>query len=140
MKLKMLVLIIFLVAGVFAANAQDEFTIWMTGGENDSLVLQTAAADFTETTGIAVNVEPVGWGEAYARFLTAINAGEGADMFAGGMSWGISLGDLGGLISLDEAFAVRSMTSSPVTTPLSSMPLSVLTAPYMVFLMTKPSM
>jgi ABC-type glycerol-3-phosphate transport system substrate-binding protein len=105
MKLKLLVLIIVLAAGVFLASAQDELTIWMTGGENDSLVLQTAAAGFTESTGIAVKVEPVGWGEAYARFLTAVNAGEGADMFAGGMSWGISLGDLGGLINLDEAYA-----------------------------------
>ena len=105
MKLKIVLLCIALIASVFSASAQNEVTIWMTGGENDSLVLQSAVADFTEATGITVNVEPVGWGEAYTRFLTAVTAGEGADMFAGGMSWGISLGDLGGLVNLGEAYA-----------------------------------
>ena len=105
MKFKLVVLCIALITSVFSASAQESLRIWMTGGEGDTLTLQTAAADFTESTGIEVSVEPVGWGEAYARFLTAVTAGEGADMFAGGMSWGISLGDLGGLINLDEAYA-----------------------------------
>ena len=96
MKFKLVVLCIALITSVFSASAQDGLCIWMTGGEGDTLTLQTAVADFTESTGIEVSVEPVGWGEAYARFLTAVNAGEGADLFAGGMSWGISLGDLGG--------------------------------------------
>ena len=105
MKYRLVVLCIVLIVGVLSASAQDELRIWMTGGEGDTLTLQTAVAGFTEATGINVSVEPVGWGEAYARFLTAVNAGEGADLFAGGMSWGISLGDLGGLINLDEAYA-----------------------------------
>ncbi len=57
------------------------------------------------STGIAVNVEAVGWSDAYSRYLTAVNSGSGADMFAGGMSWGISLGGVGGLVDLKSQFA-----------------------------------
>lgn len=87
-------------------HAQDAgaIKIWITGGENDATALGDAAASFTEETGIAVTVEAVSWGDAYARYLTAVNSGEGADMFAGGMSWGISLGGVGGVIDLSQQF------------------------------------
>ena len=38
------------------------------------------------------------------RYLTAVNSGTGSDMFAGGMSWGISLGGVGGLVDLKTQF------------------------------------
>lgn len=102
---------IFVVLAVLAmmipatSSAQDDgILFWITGDENSAAFLQAASELFTEETGIPVTVEAVGWGEAYARYLTSVNSGEGADMFAGGMSWGISLGDLGGLVDLSQAF------------------------------------
>ncbi|PJF39797.1 MAG: hypothetical protein CUN55_13575 [Phototrophicales bacterium] len=94
-------------------QAQDgtEISIWITGGENDATALSNAAQIFTEETGIVVKVEAVSWGDAYSRYLTAINSGTGADMFAGGMSWGISLGDLGGLVDLKATFGEEAVNA-----------------------------
>lgn len=84
--------------------AQSGITIWLTGDENQATALQNAAVAFTASSGIAVKVEAVAWGDAYSRYLTAVNSRSGADMFAGGMSWGISLGDVGGLVDLSQAY------------------------------------
>ncbi len=108
MKHKILLLVISLAifALAFSVSAQDDsITIWITGADNDATALANAATAFTDETGITVNVEAVGWSDAYSRYLTAVNSGSGADMFAGGMSWGISLGGVGGLIDLKTAFA-----------------------------------
>ncbi len=97
-------LLLFLLA--FSVNAQEtSLTIWITGGDNEATALANAAQAFTAETGIVVNAEAVGWSDAYARYLTAVNSGTGADLFAGGMSWGISLGSLGGLVDLKSQFA-----------------------------------
>lgn len=104
-KLTLLLTLLCLVLVAMSVTAQEEgITFWITGGENDSSAVQAAAAAFTEETGIPVTVEAVDWGDAYSRYLTAINSGTGADLFAGGMSWGISLGGVGGLVDLAQAF------------------------------------
>ncbi|MBK8138102.1 MAG: extracellular solute-binding protein [Chloroflexi bacterium] len=99
----LIVAMLFILAIAVPAHMQDGLTIWITGGENDATTLAAAAEAFTAETGIAVTVEAVGWGDAYSRYLTAINSGSGADMYAGGMSWGISLGGVGGLVDLSSA-------------------------------------
>jgi multiple sugar transport system substrate-binding protein len=96
---------ILLLALSAVVSAQDKsITIWITGGDNEATALSNASAAFTEETGIEVNVEAVGWSDAQSRYLTAINSGSGADMFAGGMSWGISFGGIGGLVDLKTEF------------------------------------
>lgn len=88
----------------FSISAQQSISIWITGGDNEATALQNAAQAFTDETGIAVSVTAVGWSDALANYLTAINSGSGADMYAGGMSWGISLGGVGGLVDLSQRF------------------------------------
>src|SRR5215470_8824885 len=89
----------------FGVHAQDKsITIWITGGDNEATALANAAKAFTDETGITVNVEAVGWSDAQAKYLTAINSGTGADMFAGGMSWGISFAGVGGVVDLQDKF------------------------------------
>lgn len=90
---------------VFPVAAQEKsITVWITGGDNEATALANAAEAFTKETGIKVNVEAVGWSDAQAKYLTAINSGTGADIFAGGMSWGISFGGVGGVVDLKEKF------------------------------------
>jgi len=103
-----LLVIALLVASVpmpIMAQESESLSIWITGNESEVGILQTAAAPFTEDTGIEVTVEAVSWGDAFARYLSAINSGEGADIYIGGMSWGISLGNIGGLVDISETFA-----------------------------------
>ena len=87
-----------------AQDGEGAITVWLTGSDNDALVLQEAADVWTETSGISVTVEAVPWSDSYTRALGAVNSGEGADILMGGMSWGISLGEIGGLVELSEAF------------------------------------
>lgn len=107
MKNKVLfILICLLLLGLIVpVSAQDKsITIWITGGDNEATALTNASEAFTAETGIKVNVEAVGWSDAQAKYLTAINSGSGADMFAGGMSWGISFGGVGGVVDLKTQF------------------------------------
>lgn len=97
-------LALMILAFVLPVSAQESITIWITGGDNEATALSNASQAFTDETGIEVNVEAVGWSDAQARYLTAINSGTGADMFAGGMSWGISFGGIGGLVDLKSEF------------------------------------
>lgn len=103
-KIVIVSLMLLLAFSITVSAQSDGLLIWMTGGEEGAQALQNAAAIWTETSGVPVTVEAVGWGDAYARYLTAVNSGTGADMFIGGMSWGISLGNVGGLIDLSAQF------------------------------------
>lgn len=100
----LLILVLVLLVLAIPAQAQDEITVWLTGSDTDATILQEASVAFTEETGIVVNVEAVPWSDSYTRSLTATNSGIGADIIIGGMSWGISLGNLGGLVDLGETF------------------------------------
>lgn len=103
------ILFVLLLFGVLVlalpVSAQDEsITIWLTGSDNEAVALQAVGDAFAEQTGISVTVEAVPWGDSYTRSLTAVNSGSGADIVMGGMSWGISLGGVGGLVNLQETF------------------------------------
>ena len=95
-----------LLIGAVPSAAQDsvEITVWFTGDDQQAEALSIAADAWEAETGNMVNVEAVGWGDAYARALTATTSGEGADILMGGMSWGISLGELGGMVNLAEKY------------------------------------
>ncbi len=111
MKRKIAFLITFVLAltmlvGVLptSARAGVEVSVWFTGDDQQAEALSTAADIWAANTGNTVSVEAVGWGDAYARALTATTSGEGADILMGGMSWGISLGELGGMVNLKERY------------------------------------
>jgi ABC-type glycerol-3-phosphate transport system substrate-binding protein len=86
----------------FAQGAN--ITVWFTGDESGANVVQEVANQWAEATGNTVTVTPVGWGDAYATALSAVADGSGADIIVGGMSWGISLGKLGGMVDLGATF------------------------------------
>lgn len=108
MKRSILVLLSVLMALVMvlpaAAQEDESITVWLTGSDNDAAALQVAADAYAETTGISVTVEAVPWSDSYTRALGAVNSGDGADILMGGMSWGISLGEIGGLVDLEDEF------------------------------------
>jgi ABC-type glycerol-3-phosphate transport system substrate-binding protein len=99
-------LVLAMLAGALPGSAQDggvEILIWMTGGENDAVIAQKAADVWAEATGNTVKIEPVDWGTAHARILTAATSGEGPDIITGALSWGIEFGELGGMLDLNAA-------------------------------------
>lgn len=81
-----------------------EIKVWFTGDDQQAEALGTAADIWETNTGNTVAIEAVSWDDAYARALTATTSGEGADILMGGMSWGISLGELGGMVNLKERY------------------------------------
>ncbi|MBZ0316825.1 MAG: extracellular solute-binding protein [Anaerolineae bacterium] len=85
-------------------HGQDGITFWLTGDDTGAAILQEVADKWTETSGVPVTVTAVGWGDAYAQSLAAVADGSGPDIISGGMSWGISLGSLGGMVDLGERY------------------------------------
>jgi multiple sugar transport system substrate-binding protein len=81
-----------------------DVTVWLTGDDTGAAILQKVADGWAEKTGNTVTVTAVGWGDAYAQSLAAVADGSGADIIIGGMSWGISLGNLGGMVDLGEKY------------------------------------
>ena len=114
LSLSMLIVIV-----VFAtAVAQGEtVTIWFTGDEQQGAALQSAVDVWAEETGNTGVVEVVSWSDAYAQALAAVNAQEGGDILMGGMSWGISLGGVGGMTDLGEAFPEDVASIAEISTP-----------------------
>lgn len=104
--LLMFVLITSLLLSAAPSSAREgvAITVWFTGDDQQAEALSIAADIWEASTGNTVTVEAVGWGDAYAKALTATTSGEGADILMGGMSWGISLGKLGGMVNLGEKF------------------------------------
>jgi len=86
-------------------QAQGEVVVWFTGDDTGAAIVQEVANMWTAQSGTPVTVTAVGWGDAYAQSLAAVAAGSGADIIIGGMSWGISLGNLGGMVELSEPYA-----------------------------------
>ncbi|MBK8023927.1 MAG: extracellular solute-binding protein [Chloroflexi bacterium] len=86
------------------ASAQEGLTFWLTGDDTGAAILQEVVNVWSETSGVPVTVTAVGWGDAYAQSLAAVADGSGADIISGGMSWGISLGALGGMVDLGATF------------------------------------
>lgn len=98
-------------------RAQDGITFWLTGDDTGAAILQEVANTWSATSGVPVTVTAVGWGDAYAQSLAAVADGSGPDIIAGGMSWGISLGSLGGLVDLGERFPEQIAQVAEISNP-----------------------
>jgi ABC-type glycerol-3-phosphate transport system substrate-binding protein len=98
-------LVVFALSVSVPAFAQGaNITVWFTGDDTGAAIMQEVAQGWAEQTGNTVTVSAVSWGDAYATALAAVADGSGADIIVGGMSWGISLGQLGGMVDLGAQF------------------------------------
>ncbi|MBC8171180.1 MAG: extracellular solute-binding protein [Anaerolineae bacterium] len=116
-KILFVVVLVFTLLVNIPAQAQDGITFWLTGDDTGAAILQEVANKWTETSGIPVTVTAVGWGDAYAQALAAVADGSGPDIISGGMSWGISLGALGGMIDLGERFPEEVAQIAEISNP-----------------------
>lgn len=119
MRHKFIVVLSLLFVLVFAsaAQAQDGITFWLTGDDTGAAILQEVANIWTESSGIPVTVTAVGWGDAYAQSLAAVADGSGPDIISGGMSWGISLGNQGGLVDLGSLYPEEVAQVAEISNP-----------------------
>jgi len=104
LSIMLLVIAVFSIPSLVTAQGGTTITVWFTGDEQQAASLQVAADAWGEQTGNTAVIEAVSWSDAYARALAAVSAGEGADILMGGMSWGISLGKIGGMVDLGATF------------------------------------
>lgn len=105
---KFTLVFVMVVAVVLPVHAQDDgIIVWLTGGNIDTAVLQEAADVWTEASGIPVTVQTLSWGNRTEEALDAIERGGGADIFIGGLTELIFLGEQGGMVALDETFGAE---------------------------------
>jgi len=115
---KTLLVVFALLSLVLGAQAQEQsVTFWLTGDDTGAAILQEVANAWSAESGIPVTVTAVGWGDAYAQSLAAVADGAGPDIIAGGMSWGISLGNLGGMLDLGAAFPEEVARIAEISNP-----------------------
>lgn len=108
-KLALLIVIVMILGSMMSISSTSaqggaNILVWMTGSEIDADILSAAVEGWEAATGNTVTVEPVDWGTAHARILTAATSGEGPDIITGGLSWGIEFGELGGMVNLAERY------------------------------------
>jgi multiple sugar transport system substrate-binding protein len=83
------------------AEGKTTLTYWMTGTDDDALVMQAAAELYSEQNeDVTVKVQAIPWADSHAKILAAATSQTGPDIISGGMSWGIEFGALGGMIDL----------------------------------------
>jgi multiple sugar transport system substrate-binding protein len=85
-------------------NDPKEITFWaMPNAPNEVHVewMKTKGAAFQEKTGITVQFEEIGWGDAWSRISTALATGEGADVFQVGTTWNPQFAATGGLMEIN---------------------------------------
>ena len=88
------------------AKLGGEITFWLMPNAPDETHLpwlQAKAAEFQKETGVKVNIEIVGWGDAWTKISTAIATGEGVDVFQVGTTWNPQFAATGGLETIDLA-------------------------------------
>ncbi|MBN1429157.1 MAG: extracellular solute-binding protein [Anaerolineae bacterium] len=80
-------------------------TVWVTGEEADGGQVQAAADAYTaQNPNVIIKTEVVPWSDAHTKILAAAAAGSGPDVITGGMSWGLELGQNGGMIDLNAQY------------------------------------
>ena len=88
-------------------STPDKLTYWAsnqgTSVENDKEILTPVLKKFTEETGIAVDLEVIGWADLQTRIQTAITSGQGPDVVNIGNTWGVSLQATRGQLDLGDA-------------------------------------
>ncbi|MBB2910728.1 ABC-type glycerol-3-phosphate transport system substrate-binding protein [Streptosporangium becharense] len=85
------------------AGGPADLTFWMTGSEDDALVMQKAADLYTRShPNVKIKVSALSWDDGHAKVLAAATGKNGPDIVSGGLSWGIEFGGLGGMVDLRE--------------------------------------
>lgn len=70
--------------------------------DDDKAILAPVLEKFTEETGIAVDLEVVGWNDLLTRITTGVASGSGPDVVNIGNTWATSLQATGGFIPFDS--------------------------------------
>lgn len=83
-----------------ATSSSDEVSFWFMGDGNEQI--QPILDDFTEETGITVNVQSIPWSAAHDRLLTAVASGEGPDVVQMGTTWMAEFSDAGALMDISD--------------------------------------
>ena len=74
-----------------------------TSLDNDKEVLTPVLDAFTKETGIAVDLEVIGWSDLQTRIQTAVTSGQGPDVVNIGNTWAVSLQATGAFLPFGEA-------------------------------------
>ena len=82
------------------SSSSDEVSFWFMGDGNEQI--QPILDDFTEETGITVNVQSIPWSAAHDRLLTAVASGEGPDVVQMGTTWMAEFSDAGALMDISD--------------------------------------
>lgn len=109
-------------------------TMWSTGSDEDTKAIQKVA-DLYKTThpDVTVTVQTITWQDGNAKILAAANAKSGPDIITGGLSWGIQLGGLGGMLDLNEygvVDAVKPVTQQKIWNSITSVDGAVYGTPF----------
>ncbi len=85
----------------FSLVSAQTITIWNTGGDTDTAILNAAGDLFKQShPDVSFNIQPISWQDAHAKVLSAVVSGSGPDIITGGLSWGIEFGKQGGMVDL----------------------------------------
>ena len=109
------------VAAPAVVLARAEITFWVMPNAPDEIHipwLQRKAQEFERETGVRVNFEIVGWGDAWSRISTALITGEGVDVFQAGTTWNPQFAATGAVseINIDEFGADSFMPANLAST------------------------
>lgn len=75
--------------------SSDSVTFWYMGDGNEQI--QPILDDFTEETGITVDIQSIPWSSAHDKLLTAVASGDGPDVVQMGTTWMAEFVDAGAL-------------------------------------------
>ena len=94
-----------LLSGLASAQSPTKLTIWLTGDPTEVNVIKTATDLYTKAhPDVTFALQAIPWSDAHAKILSAAAARQGPDLITGGLSWGIELGNLGGMVNLTKAY------------------------------------
>lgn len=74
-----------------------------TSLDDDKAVLTPVLEDFTEQTGIDVDLEVISWSDLQTRIQTAVTSGQAPDVVNIGNTWAVSLQATGAFMPMDDA-------------------------------------
>lgn len=81
-------------------GSANELSVWIMGDGNEQA--QEIFDNYTEETGIAVNLQSIPWSSAHDRLLTAVASGDGPDVVQMGSSYMAEFSDAGALADITE--------------------------------------
>ncbi|MCC2313990.1 ABC transporter substrate-binding protein [Cellulomonas xiejunii] len=74
-----------------------------TSLDNDKEVLTPVLEEFTEKTGVDVDLEVISWSDLQTRIQTAVTSGQAPDVVNIGNTWAVSLQATGAFLPFDDA-------------------------------------